>query len=267
MPIIVRHSEIFTKSPHVQREWERVLLNNIARRLECSVEQLRGRIVLHDCSIGDARPVLETTFGVHSFSPAEECRSELKAIEALAVKLAERGKSVDVKVNRPWKGFPMTSFETMMAVRRHVADALGVRPDYVKPQQVIHIEIFEETTFVFRDVLRGPGGLPVGTGPRLLLVNDRPEALLAGWLVMKRGSPVDVYGKALPALDQWSSGLKIGVVEGDLAEVAKAYPSVVSAADDPGKIGHKGFSVLYPLIGLSAPMLADIRAKAGQTFK
>jgi thiamine biosynthesis protein ThiI len=63
-----------------------------------------------------------------------------------------------------------------------------LKVDVHRPDRVIHIEVRDHEAYIFGEVCKGPGGLPVGvTGQGLLLLSGGIDSPVAGWLGMKRG--------------------------------------------------------------------------------
>jgi thiamine biosynthesis protein ThiI len=68
----------------------------------------------------------------------------------------------------------------------------GLRVDLGRPDLRIHVEVREREAYVYDRVEPGPGGLPVGSSGRaLLLLSGGIDSPVAGWMAMKRGLHVD----------------------------------------------------------------------------
>jgi thiamine biosynthesis protein ThiI len=110
---------------------------------------------------------------------------------------------------------------------------------------ILGVEVREEKAFVFTDTLRGEGGLPVGTQPKLIcLLKGDVNSALACWLTMKRGcQPVFLHFDNTPfvesnsldsvlnhaqTLSEWMSGfpkrLKVVSNSQNLAEIIDKCP-------------------------------------------
>lgn len=121
---------------------------------------------------------------MHSLSVAEEVPSTLEDIRAAAIALAPKRGSFKVSTNRADKRFPLHSMDLSAEIGGDVLEnnsALTV--NLHNPDHVINIDIRENgKTFVFRDVIRGVNGMPVGTGGKAV-------AMLSGGI----DSPVAMY--------------------------------------------------------------------------
>ncbi len=71
--------------------------------------------------------------------------------------------------------------------------------DVHNPELMLHVEI-RERIYLYSDVIPGPGGMPVGTnGKSMLLLSGGIDSPVAGYMVAKRGVKIDaVYFHAPP---------------------------------------------------------------------
>jgi tRNA uracil 4-sulfurtransferase len=206
--IVLRLGEIFLKGRN-RRAFVRALVDN-ARRLVApiggvTVEPAHLRLLVRH-PVAAERRVLERLahlFGVHSMSPAAVTSPDLDAIAATAIAEARQvpaGTTFKVETNRRDKRFAMTSQEISRAVGGRVAQATGLPVDVHTPACVIRVEVAQEASFVFRRVVPGPGGLPVGTaGHVALLLSGGIDSPVAGWSAMRRGCTLSaVYFHSFP---------------------------------------------------------------------
>ncbi len=60
------------------------------------------------------------------------------------------------------------------------------------PEEPVEITVLDDRAFLFVERHRGPGGLPVGTQePLLALISGGFDSVVAAWMMMSRGSPVE----------------------------------------------------------------------------
>ncbi len=255
--ILVRYSELFLKSESVRRRWEKILVSNIRAGLDAEIVSKRHRIFVH-ASLEEAQPVLEKVFGVYSFSEVAECSNDLDDIKQAALMLLGPG-SFAVRTNRADKSYPMTSQDVSREVGAFLVEKKAQKVKLKEPDSEVFIELFDGKAFLFNKKLPGPGGLPLGTGGKLLLLNDSDDAVLAGWLMMKRGCTLDIAGSKAPELNPWAIGHQVRYVDSP----ADDYAAVVSGATSLDKLG-KG-TVFYPLIGFTDAMKREIRRKVFKT--
>jgi thiamine biosynthesis protein ThiI len=97
-----------------------------------------------------------------------------------------------VEARRSDKSFPYTS----PAIERHVgavvADSTGARVDLSPASDLeIGVEVQPGRALVFGRVIKGPGGLPLGSQGRVVaLLSGGIDSPVATWLMMKRGCGV-----------------------------------------------------------------------------
>ncbi len=168
---------------------------------------------------------LRRTFGVVSVSPALRVPPRLDAITEAAAALAARAlaqravATFKVDARRADKRFPLSSVELNVAVGRHLQERLGLRVDLAAPDLVVAVEV-RDLTYVYTEILPGPGGLPVGTGGRVVaLLSGGIDSPVAAWMAARRGlvvTPVHCY--AFPFVNERSK-LKVA----DICRVLAGY--------------------------------------------
>jgi len=95
----------------------------------------------------------------------------------------------------------------------------GLRVDVHNPNVRIHVEV-RTKTYVYSQIIKGPGGMPVGTGGKaMLLLSGGIDSPVAGYMIAKRGVVIEaVYFHAPPYT---SDRAKEKVV--DLARIVSRY--------------------------------------------
>ncbi len=147
---------------------------------------------------------LSEIFGLHSFSLAAKCPSDIESIKDLAVKIineeVNETKTFKVETKRADKAFPMTSVEVSKIVASHVLkNTPHLIVDVKNPQVKLQVEIREEGTYISTKEIPGLGGLPVGMdGKGLLMLSGGIDSPVAGFLVQKRGVAIDVIHFSSP---------------------------------------------------------------------
>ena len=124
-----------------------------------------------------------------------------KALSVAASNIAEgRGTTFKVESRRTDKSFPLTSYELSRDIGSEVLDAFPeLSVDVHKPAWTISLEIREQA-YIYGYERKGPGGLPVGTAGRgILLLSGGIDSPVAGYLMAKRGIRLGaVYFHAYP---------------------------------------------------------------------
>jgi len=195
--LLVHYSEIALKGGN-RSFFERALARNLKRAIGpqdvMKIERPPGRIVVQPKGPLERERVEERVrkvFGVSWFAFAEEVDCNYQAIERTvldgfggALKDAE---SFVIRAVRAYKGFPLDSMELNTKLGEAVVRAFGTRVSLDHPALTVGVEVLKERALVYGQRLGGPGGLPVGSGGRVLcLLSGGIDSPVAAWSAMKR---------------------------------------------------------------------------------
>jgi thiamine biosynthesis protein ThiI len=98
------------------------------------------------------------------------------------------GGAFRVLVRRADKRFPIESPDVERHIGRRVQEVYGWPVNLSKPEFVIRLEILTRDAFFFFDREAGTGGLPVGTGGRVMaLLSGGIDSPVAAWRLIRRG--------------------------------------------------------------------------------
>lgn len=186
---LVRYSEIFLKSDPVRRQWENALIRNIREMMpDIHVRNERGRIWLD----GDVKPVLlKNVFGIVSFSEVEHIR--LSEIETFLPDYCRRhgireAKTFALKIRRVGKHDFSSNDKAIEYGNLVRGEFPHLKVNLARPEKEIHIEIRADEAYVYDNVTRAAGGLPLGVeGTLVALVSGGIDSPVAAWMMMKRG--------------------------------------------------------------------------------
>ncbi|HPS91794.1 MAG TPA: tRNA uracil 4-sulfurtransferase ThiI [Methanothrix sp.] len=229
--VLVRYGEITLKDSWTRQNWERILAGNISFSLqrdgiEHKMERGEGRIFVHT-SDPRASEIIARIFGVVSTSPAVTVASDLPEISRIAVEIAVQASPGSFAIRPRRSGTGFSSEEIGRTVGEAVRVATLSRVDLDEPEMEIFVEARRNRTFVFSRVLKGVGGLPLGSqGKMLALISGGIDSPVAAWMMMKRGCPVTLlhfdsrpYADAIDqsmrcaeVLVDWTSGRKIDFI-------------------------------------------------------
>ena len=197
--IIARYGEIGIKSPKIRSRFERKLVKNIKATFECDVERNQGRIYIHPKDFDEGTEKLNRVFGVVSYSPATSTHSTYEEIdktlsgyveELMAENILDENTKFAIKCRRVGK-HDFTSQE-MAAHCGGVVRKIVLAPvDLTDPDLTIYVEVREDDTYIYHEKIKGPGGLPLGTqGKVVVLLSSGIDSPVATYLMMKRGCEV-----------------------------------------------------------------------------
>lgn len=196
--ILVRYDEIALKSRPVRTRFEGILVQNIESALggiDIDLSRERGRIYVETSDWKEATKRLTKVPGVASASPARRTDSTPSQIRSIAVEEAEKsfgGEGTFAVRSRRTGKQDFTSQELNEEIG---AEILRVIPDLSvdldNPDQELFVEVRNRDAYVFTDVVRGVGGLPVGSQEKAAAIfSDDFFSPLATFLMLKRGCQV-----------------------------------------------------------------------------
>ena len=245
--ILVRYGEITLKDRWTRNNWERILAGNIAfdlrgAGLDYGIRREEGRIFVQTTD-PRASEIISRIFGVVSCSPAKTVRPDLNEIALAAVQIAQRALPSSFAIRPRRSGVSFSSEEIGRVVGDAVRLSTGAAVDLSHPELEIFVEARKDAAYIFTQVVKGTGGLPLGTqGKMVALISGGIDSPVAAWMMMKRGCMVSAlhfdsrpYADALAAslesariLSGWTSGRKINFITVPIAagieKIAAHYP-------------------------------------------
>ena len=245
--IIVRYAELALKGKN-RADFEKQLVRNIKdcmkkNRKSGDVKRIRGRILIDTMYF----PELAKVFGISSFSEAVEVNQDAEDIKKATLDHLKKG-SFRVSVNRIDK-FPMSSMELEREIGALIVDKTGNDVDLKNFEWNLEIELINGKAYVFNSRTEGPGGIPVGTQGKVLLIVEDEDSIQAGMLAMKRGCMVHVQKGGqhdISKLREYSYGYEV-------REIDDCDIIVTGRRDLPSKREYPGKLELHPLIGDGEP--------------
>lgn len=200
--ILIRYGEMTTKGRN-RNLFVRRLKDNVAEKLQAfpniKIEYMRDRmyILLNGEPHEPIIDKLKTVFGIHSFSLAMKCNNELNEIKETALaavkQLPYKGKTFKVSARRVDKQFPYGSNALNHEIGAHILrNTDGLTVNVHEPDINVRVEVRRDGTYVTCRDIPGPGGLPVGTsGKAMLMLSGGIDSPVAGYLAMKRGLEIE----------------------------------------------------------------------------
>ena len=197
--IIARYGEIGLKSPKIRSRFERKLVKNIRATFECEVERNQGRIYIFPQDFDEGIEKLNRVFGVVSYSPAISTDSTYEGIdgtlteyteELISEGILDENTKFAIKCRRVGN-HSYTSQEMAAHCGGVVRNVVLAPVDLTNPDLTIFVEIRENKAFIYHEKIKGPGGLPLGTQGRVVvLLSSGIDSPVAAYLMMKRGCEV-----------------------------------------------------------------------------
>lgn len=207
---IVKVGELTLKGGN-KAYFERKLKDNIKRKLknfDCSLSGNNGRYYIStpDLYRDRVENSLSSIFGIVGFAEVCKTAKNMDAIRRTACTMVEtflsqgKGTRFKIEARRSDKGFPLDSYQIASDVGQFLRDSFSsLSVDVHNPDWVLYVEI-REKAILYGPPRKGPGGLPVGTaGKGLLLLSGGIDSPVAGYLMAKRGLQLNsVYFHTYP---------------------------------------------------------------------
>lgn len=210
--ILIRYGEIALKGKNRSR-FVRQLIDNINHQLadtgEYSLKRTYGRIFIEPESDNTEKILqkLQWIPGIVSISPTFTCKPDYnhlqkKSLQVFQKEVTDFPVTFKVITSRADKSFPLTSPEINSKIGAHILhntpEPLSV--DVHNPEVEFNIEVRQDKIYLFTRTIDGPGGLPVGSsGKALLLLSGGIDSPVAGWMSMTRGIKLEaLYFHSFP---------------------------------------------------------------------
>lgn len=210
---LIKYAEIGVKGSN-RYIFEDMLVQQIRYALKhCDgkfiVRKADGRIYAEaqeEFDFDEAVAHLKCVCGVSGFCPIVEIeRCDFSILKDEAVRYfgeayPDRNRTFKVEARRVHKSYPVESMEMNALLGEALLNAYPeLRVDVHHPEITLHVEI-RDRIYIYSEVIPGPGGLPVGTGGKaMLLLSGGIDSPVAGYMVAKRGVKLDaVYFNAPP---------------------------------------------------------------------
>ena len=165
------------------------------------VTKQQGRIYVHMLGSYDYDEVvaaLTRVFGIVAICPVVICDDpswdNLTKVVGDYIDEAYEDKHFTFKVDsrRADKRYPKKSMEINADIGEYLLELFPeMSVDVHKPDVMLNIEV-REKTYIYSKSIKGPGGMPVGTnGKAMLLLSGGIDSPVAGYMIAKRGVTID----------------------------------------------------------------------------
>lgn len=196
--VIVRFGEIGIKSAPVRSAMlERLranLLDGLVRNgVEGDVHRRGARLWMAGPHADALCGVAIKTFGVVSASPCIIAPAKMDDLCKAAASLALTTAWTTFAIRGRREGtHPFSSQDVQVQAGSAVfkaAEAAGRKPKVQlnKPDLELHVDIRQDKAYLFTEERQGPGGIPLGTQGKLVLLLSDEASCVAAWLLMRRG--------------------------------------------------------------------------------
>ncbi len=230
---LIKYAEIGVKGKN-RYLFEDALVNQIKYALKkCEgdfyVHKTQGRIyvdALSEFDFDDTVEHLKRVFGISGICPVvyvedegfeKLCKDIVSYIDEV---YPDKNKTFKVQARRARKNYPKDSMTINSELGGVLLDAFPtMKVDVHNPDILLNIEV-REKIYIYSETIPGPGGMPVGTGGKaMLLLSGGIDSPVAGYMISKRGVKLDaVYFNAPPYTSERAKQKVI-----DLAKTVSRY--------------------------------------------
>lgn len=174
-----------------------------------AIRKTMGRIFVEaqgDFDYDETVEHLKRVFGIWGICPVIYVEDEgwkklcEKVIAYLGEMYPDKSRTFKVNARRSRKNYPKDSMEINRDMGEAILNAYPqMHVDVHHPDILLNIEV-REKIYVYSETIPGPGGMPVGTGGKaMLLLSGGIDSPVAGYMIAKRGVKIDaVYFHAPP---------------------------------------------------------------------
>ena len=201
--IMVRYGELSTKGKN-RKDFIGRLAGNVTKvlrdfpQVEIHPRHDRMHIVLNDAPFAKVDKRLKRVFGIQTYSPTIKVEKTLAKIEETALALMKetfkKGMTFKVNTKRSDHQFLYDTNELNKMVGDYLfANMENLKVEMKHPDIVLRIEVRKDAVYISNQLLRGAGGMPVGTGGRaVMMLSGGIDSPVASYLALKRGVDIEM---------------------------------------------------------------------------
>jgi len=229
--ILIRYGEISTKGRNRHQFVER-LRRSIKDALQSypmvKIEAGRDRmfILLNGENSTEIIKILQKIFGIRSFSPAVKVERDIEKIKQVADELFRNlyhsKQTFKISAKRADRTFEYNTDDINQILGAHILNSFPeLKVDVRNPVVNLEVEIRAEAAYLSAETILGPGGLPVGSsGKAMLMLSGGLDSPVAGYMAMKRGMELEVVHFFSPPYTSERAKQKVIDLTKKLSEIA-----------------------------------------------
>ncbi|MBR3211336.1 MAG: tRNA 4-thiouridine(8) synthase ThiI [Bacilli bacterium] len=205
--ILIKYGELSTKKGN-----RNYFINTLHRMISDKLknysvkihkDRARMTILFDEKDLPQIQNIINKIFGIHTYHIATVCDSDNEVIQKTLLEMIQKEafSTFKIDVKRCDKSFPIPSQDYNRVLGGLLLKNIpNISVDVHHPDLWIHVEIREDSTYIYHNSFEGCGGYPVGTQARgMLMLSGGIDSPVAGYLAMKRGVEIDaVYFEAIP---------------------------------------------------------------------
>ena len=207
--IMVRYGELSTKGKNRMRFINKLKRNiqsvlSVYPQVHVKADRDRTHVYLHGTDYQPVAESLKQIFGIQNFSPSYKIEKSvpalIEAVQTIMKEVYQEGMTFKISSKRSDHSFELDSRELNQTLGDAVFKAIpNVQVKMKAPDIDLRVEIREEAAYISYEMIRGAGGLPVGTsGKGMLMLSGGIDSPVAGYLALKRGVDIEAVHFASP---------------------------------------------------------------------
>lgn len=230
--IMVRYGELSTKG-HNKKNFIDRLGTNVRKALhdftdvKVHANQDRMHVILNGVDSEAVMKRLKQVFGIQTFSPVLKVDKNFGAVCEAAKTLIEKQVSqpvtFKVETKRSDHNFEMGTFEMNRQLGGYLLEQFPdlLTVDVHNPAIEIRVEIRGNGIYLMSEIIKGAGGLPVGTaGKGMMMLSGGIDSPVAAYLALKRGVSLEMVHFYSPPYTSEQALAKTKELTGKLARYA-----------------------------------------------
>jgi len=290
MGVLIASSEFVLKSSPVRRSLEHRLMDDLRSTLtragfrDFKLERRAARVLVRTVSDPDrAAALLARVFGVAYAAPVEIVPARLDDVLQAVVRFVDdhlgHGESFAIR-SRHSKLSQLPRREIEQKGGAEVLRSLAGREVTVnleEPDFLISVDTADDLALIYRDRIAGPGGLPLSSRWKMLVVVDSGiVSILAAVAMMRRGCLVEPFIPISAQLSRFAKGTQLALVKvlGELVPRPQYFAHVVdldmTLKADTSQISSEGvrkMAVQYAAHRFRGTIFSDVSGKISKVSK
>lgn len=226
MIVVCHYNEIALKGKN-RKFFEKILLENIKVKIKENnfldsieyIKRISGRIIIkpQEGVLEEQFFFLKNIFGLTGFSFAQELNQDMDKIKETCWSILAKREfdTFRITASRSEKNFFLTSNNINKEVGGFILEKNSKKVSLKNPDIECFIEMVNKKAFIYIDKYGGPGGLPIGSsGKALVLMSGGIDSPVAAQFALKRGVAVDyIHFHSLPYTSSASNEKVIELVK------------------------------------------------------
>ena len=199
--ILIALGELFLKSEGVKRIFKRRLILNLSfffkkEDLDFKIFSFRERIFVETLQIKKAQNIIKKAFGIVwvadcLFFPKITLKEFSDFVRENYQKWIKKGETFAIRLKRDphYQVSGVGAKKSREKIIDEIAKGIKRKVDLSKPKREIFAEVRKKGWFLYFKKVRGKGGLPTGTGGKVLsLISGGIDSPVAALLIARRGA-------------------------------------------------------------------------------